>query len=64
MWKTDLTGPICLVIGSEGDGLGRMVRQSCDELVSIPMRGHVDSLNASCAAAILIYEVLRRRMGA
>ena len=64
MWKTDLTGPICLVIGSEGDGLGRMVRQSCDELVSIPMRGHVDSLNASCAAAILIYEVLRRRTGA
>ena len=64
MWETDLTGPVCLVIGSEGEGLGRLVREKCDVLVSIPMRGHVSSLNASAAAAVLIYEVLRRRTGA
>ena len=64
MWKTDLTGPICLVIGSEGEGLGRLVREKCDALVSIPMRGRVSSLNASAAAAVLMYEVLRRRTGA
>ena len=52
------------MIGSEGDGLGRLVREKCDALVSIPMRGRVSSLNASAAAAILIYEVLRRRSGA
>lgn len=61
MWQTDLTGPICLVIGSEGEGLGRLVRECCDVLVSIPMRGRVSSLNASAAAAVLIYEVLRQR---
>ncbi len=64
MWQTDLTGPICLVIGSEGEGLGRLVRECCDVLVSIPMRGQVSSLNASAAAAVLIYEVLRQRTGA
>ena len=63
MWKTDLSGAVCLVIGSEGSGLGRLVREKCDALVSIPMRGRVSSLNASAAAAILIYEVLRRRAG-
>lgn len=61
LWKTDLKGPICVVIGSEGDGLGRLVTENCDFLVSIPMRGQVSSLNASAAAAILIYEVLRQR---
>ena len=61
MWDTDLRGPICLVIGSEGEGLGRLVREKCDVLVSIPMRGQVSSLNASAAAAVLIYEVLRQR---
>ncbi len=61
LWKTDLTGPICLVIGSEGDGVGRLVRENCDFLVSIPMKGKVSSLNASAAAAVLIYEVLRSR---
>lgn len=61
MWETDLRGPICLVIGSEGEGLGRLVREKCDVLVSIPMRGQVSSLNASAAAAVLIYEVLRQR---
>lgn len=64
MWKTDLRGPVCLVIGSEGDGMSRLVRECCDVLVSIPMRGRVSSLNASAAAAVLIYEVLRQRTGA
>ena len=62
MWQTDLKGPICLVIGSEGDGMGRLVTENCDFLVSIPMRGQVSSLNASAAAAILIYEILRQRL--
>ena len=61
MWETDLKGPVCLVIGSEGDGMGRLVTENCDFLVSIPMRGKVNSLNASAAAAILMYEVLRQR---
>ena len=61
MWSTDLTGPVCLVIGSEGDGMGRLVTENCDVLVSIPMHGHVNSLNASAAAAVLMYEVLRQR---
>lgn len=61
LWKADLTGPICLVIGSEGDGMNRLVRETCDFLVSIPMHGKVSSLNASAAAAVLIYEALRQR---
>ncbi|MFB0921515.1 MAG: 23S rRNA (guanosine(2251)-2'-O)-methyltransferase RlmB [Oscillospiraceae bacterium] len=61
LWKTDLKGPICLVIGSEGEGIGRLIRENCDFLVSIPMKGKVSSLNASAAAAVLIYEVLRQR---
>lgn len=61
MWQTDLTGPVCLVIGSEGDGIGRLVRESCDFLVSIPLKGQISSLNASAAAAVLMYEVLRQR---
>lgn len=61
MWETELKGPICLVIGSEGDGMGRLVTENCDFLVSIPMHGKVNSLNASAAAAILMYEVLRQR---
>lgn len=61
MWQTDMKGPICLVIGSEGDGMGRLVTENCDFLVSIPMRGQLNSLNASAAAAILMYEVLRQR---
>lgn len=63
MWQTDLKGPMCLVIGSEGDGMGRLITESCDFLVSIPMRGQVSSLNASTAAAVLIYEILRQREG-
>ena len=61
MWETNLKGPVCLVIGSEGDGMGRLVRENCDVLVSIPMHGKVNSLNASAAAGILMYEVLRQR---
>ena len=61
MWQTDLTGPVCLVIGSEGDGIGRLVREICDFLVSIPLKGQISSLNASAAAAVLMYEVLRQR---
>ena len=61
MWETNLTGPICIVIGSEGDGMGRLVTENCDVLVSIPMHGKVNSLNASAAASILMYEVLRQR---
>ncbi len=61
MWDTNLTGPVCIVIGSEGDGMGRLVTENCDVLVSIPMHGRVNSLNASAAASILMYEVLRQR---
>ena len=61
LWKTDLTGSICLVIGSEGDGISRLVREHCDVLVSIPMKGEISSLNASAAAAVLMYEALRQR---
>ncbi len=62
LWQTDLSGPLCLVIGSEGEGMGRLVRENCDFLVSIPMRGRLDSLNAATAAGVLMYEVLRQRM--
>lgn len=62
MWETDLTGPLAMVIGSEGEGLGRLVRERCDFLVSIPLRGKVGSLNASTAAAVLMYEVLRQKL--
>ncbi|MDO4749934.1 MAG: 23S rRNA (guanosine(2251)-2'-O)-methyltransferase RlmB [Eubacteriales bacterium] len=61
LWDTDLRGPVCLVIGSEGDGMGRLVRENCDVLVSIPMYGKISSLNASAASAVVMYEVLRQR---
>ena len=61
MWKTDLRGPICLVIGSEGAGISRLVLENCDLVLSIPMHGKVNSLNASAAAAILLYEIVRQR---
>ncbi len=61
LWKTELTGPIALVIGSEGDGMSRLVRERCDVLLSIPLMGKISSLNASAAAAVLMYEVLRQR---
>ncbi len=61
LWQTDLKGPIAIVVGSEGEGIGRLVRETCDFLVSIPMRGQVSSLNVSAAAAVLVYEALRQR---
>ena len=61
LWQTDFSGPVALVIGSEGDGMGRLVAECCDFVVSLPMRGRLSSLNASAAAAITMYEVLRQR---
>ena len=62
LWDTDFTGPVVLVIGSEGDGIGRLVGETCDFVVSIPMKGQVGSLNASAAASVFMYEVLRQRL--
>lgn len=62
LYQTDLTGPVAIVIGSEGTGMGRLVSESCDFMVSIPMKGQINSLNASNAAAILLYEAVRQRM--
>lgn len=61
MYELDLKGPIGLVIGSEGDGVGRLVREKCDLVASIPMKGDIDSLNASVAAGVLAYEIVRQR---
>lgn len=62
LYGADLKGPAAIVIGSEGGGMGRLVAQRCDFLVSIPMRGKLNSLNASAAAAIMLYEAVRQRM--
>ena len=61
LWKTDFTGSVALVIGSEGDVIGRLVRDNCDFIVNIPMVGKINSLNASAAASVIMYEVLRQR---
>jgi len=61
LWDVDLKGALALVIGSEGTGLGRLVREKCDYLVSLPMMGKMESLNAAVAAAVLAYEVVRQR---
>lgn len=61
MYDLDLTGPIGLVIGSEGDGVGRLVKEKCDYVASIPMKGDIDSLNVSVAAGVLAYEIVRQR---
>ncbi len=63
IWNTDLRGPIAIVIGSEGEGMRRLVEESCDFCVSIPMKGRVSSLNASASAAVIMYEVFRQRSG-
>ena len=63
LWQTDMRQPTAVVIGSEGDGMGRLVAENCDFKVSIPMFGKVSSLNASVSAAILIYEAVRQRKG-
>lgn len=62
MYQLDLKGPIGLVIGNEGEGVGRLVKEKCDFVASIPMKGDIDSLNASVAAGVLAYEIVRQRM--
>ena len=62
MYQLDLKGPIGLVIGSEGDGVGRLVKEKCDMVASIPMKGNIDSLNASVAAGVLAFEIVRQRI--
>lgn len=61
IYCADLSGPIAIVIGSEGEGMSRLVKEGCDFLVRIPMKGQINSLNASVAAGVVMYEVLRRR---
>ncbi|MBP5353818.1 MAG: 23S rRNA (guanosine(2251)-2'-O)-methyltransferase RlmB [Lachnospiraceae bacterium] len=61
MYRVDMTGPIGLVIGNEGNGVSRLVKEACDFTASIPMKGDVDSLNASVAAGVLAYEIVRQR---
>ena len=63
LYQADLKGPAAIVIGSEGTGMGRLVAENCDFTVSIPMFGKINSLNASAAAAVLLYEAVRQRMG-
>ena len=62
MYDLNLTGPIGLVIGNEGEGVGRLVKEKCDMIASIPMKGDIDSLNASVAAGVLAYEIVRQRL--
>lgn len=62
MYDLNLKGPIGLVIGNEGEGVSRLVREACDFTASIPMKGNIDSLNASVAAGVLAYEIVRQRM--
>jgi 23S rRNA (guanosine2251-2'-O)-methyltransferase len=61
LWQTDFKGPSAIVIGSEGEGLSRLVTETCDYLVSIPMTGRIGSLNASVSAAVVLYEAVRQR---
>lgn len=62
MYRLNLKGPIGMVIGNEGSGVSRLVREKCDMVASIPMKGNIDSLNASVAAGVLAYEIVRQRM--
>ncbi|SFH83807.1 23S rRNA (guanosine2251-2'-O)-methyltransferase [Lachnospiraceae bacterium NLAE-zl-G231] len=62
MYDLNLTGSIGLVIGNEGEGVGRLVKENCDFIASIPMKGNIDSLNASVAAGVLAYEIVRQRL--
>ena len=63
MYDLDLKGPIGLVVGNEGEGVSRLVREKCDYIAAIPMKGDIDSLNASVAAGVLAYEIVRQRLG-
>lgn len=62
MYDLDLKGPIGLVIGNEGEGVGRLVKEKCDMMAAIPMKGNIDSLNVSVAAGVLAYEIVRQRL--
>ena len=62
MYRMNLTGPIGVVIGSEGEGVSRLVKENCDFIAGIPMKGDIDSLNASVAAGVLAYEIVRQRL--
>ena len=62
MYRLNLTGPIGLVIGNEGEGVSSLIREKCDYIASIPMKGDIDSLNASVAAGVLAYEIVRQRL--
>lgn len=62
MYDLNLKGPIGLVVGSEGEGVGRLVKEKCDMVAAIPMKGDIDSLNASVAAGVMAYEILRQRL--
>jgi 23S rRNA (guanosine2251-2'-O)-methyltransferase len=61
LWEAKLSGRVALVMGSEGRGLRRLTAESCDGIISIPMQGHIDSLNVSVAAGIILYEIQRQR---
>ena len=61
-FTADLSGPLCLVIGSEGDGISRLTLEKCDRRLTLPMKGHIDSLNASVAAGILLFQAMRARL--
>ncbi len=61
LWETDLKGSLALVLGSEGQGIPRLIAEKCDFMVSVPMQGHITSLNVSASAAVLLYEVIRQR---
>ena len=63
MYRLNLTGPVGLVIGNEGEGVSRLVKDKCDFIAGIPMKGDIDSLNASVAAGVLAYEIVRQRLG-
>jgi 23S rRNA (guanosine2251-2'-O)-methyltransferase len=60
-WEQDMTGPLGIVVGSEGKGIGRLIKEKCDFLVGIPMKGKISSLNASVATSLILFEILRQR---
>ena len=64
LYQVDLTGPVALVLGAEGDGMRQLTRKTCDELIHIPMQGAVESLNVSVASGVCLYEALRQRLAA
>lgn len=63
VWQQDMKGPVALVVGAEGKGVSRLVKDKCDFVISLPMCGHIESLNASVASSVIMYEVTRQRLG-